>query len=372
MALSSLTSSSVPSSPLSEKSASSQNTSAPLLNRRLTQTNSAGHHEDVEPAMSSGGPTDDGSVPHGWPKLAKVMTERPTLQSFPRFHEANIKNLLYYQVQIDKLQEDLKEQEREDYNKTARMDPLDQRACFADIMVQDPSSPQWRIVLELHRALIELSQVSALPEPSTVNVQTLFQWLTDASRGGGNSKVNGSGSKAWGNQGHVPPPPGLPERTRALIRSVFLFWKDQSARTNCKLVVPCKAEDRDGFTGWVADYWTPFWVAYTKHRRGEDGSNRVSTGGPAEDTFETYPEKNMQRFTSAVATVVACLLPTLAISVLTTARGMTETLLYIGGFTVMFAIGLMILAKDTSTVQTFTATAAFSAVLVVFVQNQQA
>ncbi|KAK0742690.1 hypothetical protein B0T18DRAFT_447602 [Schizothecium vesticola] len=99
-----------------------------------------------------------------------------------------------------------------------------------------------------------------------------------------------------------------------------------------------------------ADYWTPFWVAYKKHRRGEDGSNRASTGGPTEDTFETHPEKNMQRFTSAVATVVACLLPTLAISVLTTARGMTETLLYIGGFTVMFAIGLMILAKHTSTV----------------------
>jgi len=75
-------------------------------------------------------------------------------------------------------------------------------------------------------------------------------------------------------------------------------------------------------------------------------------------TFETHPERNMQRFTSAVATVAACLLPTLAIGVLTTARGMTETLLYIGGFTVMFAIGLMILAKDTSTVQIFTATAA--------------
>jgi len=106
--------------------------------------------------------------------------------------------------------------------------------------------------------------------------------MTDASRGGGNSKVNGSGSKAWGDQGHVPPPPGLPERSRALIRSVFLFWKDQSARTNCNLVVPCKAEDRDGFTGWVADYWTPFREAYAKHRRGEDGNSRASTGGPAE------------------------------------------------------------------------------------------
>ena len=66
----------------------------------------------------------------------------------------------------------------------------------------------------------------------------------------------------------------------------------------------------------------------------------------------------MIRFTSAVATVVACLLPTLAISILTTARGITEILLYIGGFTALFAIGLMVLATDTSMVQIFTATAA--------------
>jgi len=37
----------------------------------------------------------------------------------------------------------------------------------------------------------------------------------------------------------------------------------------------------------------------------------------------------------------------------------------------LFAIGLMGLTTDTSRVQIFTATAAFSAVLVVFVQKQQ-
>jgi len=85
-------------------------------------------------------------------------------------------------------------------------------------------------------------------------MEALFQWMTDASRDGGNSKVNGSGSKAMGNQGHIRPRHGLPERTRALIRSVFLFWKGQLARTNRDFVMPCKTEDRDGFTGWVADY----------------------------------------------------------------------------------------------------------------------
>jgi len=306
------------------------------------------------------------------------MAERPTLQSFSRFHEANMKNLLYYQVQIAKLERELKEQEWDDLKVTAQMEKPEQQACFAEIMVGEPSSQQWKLVLELrkclhqyNRALIELSQVSALPEPSTVNVQALFEWLTDTTHGKGNSNVAGCGSKAWGDHCNVPPPPGLPERFRALVRSIFLFWKGQPDRMNCNLVVPCKAEDRDGFTGWVADYWTPFWVALKKRRKGGEDDNAANKGDPTEDTFETHSEKNMQRFTAAVATVVACLLPTLAIGVLTTARGMTQTLLYIGGFTALFAIGLMILAKDTSTVQIFTATAAFSAVLVVFVQNQQ-
>ena len=65
------------------------------------------------------------------------------------------------------------------------------------------------------------------------------------------------------------------------------------------------------------------------------------------------------RFTASVATVVACVLPTVAIGVLTTAHGNTEKLLYIGGFTALFAIGLMFFTDaNTTRVQIFTATAA--------------
>lgn len=308
MALSSRTSSSAPSSPLSEKSGSSR-TSAPLLtshhNRRFTQTHSSsGHHEDVEPAITSAttlgrawSPSNEDGVPYGWPKLAKVMADRPTLQSFSRFHEANMKNLLYYQVQIAKLERELKEQEWDDLRETANMDKSEQQACFAEIMVGEPSSQQWQLVLELrkclhqyNRALIELSQVSALPEPSAVNVQALFEWMTDTTDAkGGNSKVAGCGSKAWGDHCNVPPPPGLRERFRALVRSVFLFWRDQPDRMNGNLVVPCKVEDRDGFTGWVADYWTPFWVALKKHRRGGEDEKGTNKGAEVSTHLGFHP-----------------------------------------------------------------------------------
>ena len=67
----------------------------------------------------------------------------------------------------------------------------------------------------------------------------------------------------------------------------------------------------------------------------------------------------MQWAASAVATLVACILPTIAIGILATAEGMTHKLLYIGGFTLLFALGLMALTDcSTSRLNIFTATAA--------------
>jgi hypothetical protein len=67
----------------------------------------------------------------------------------------------------------------------------------------------------------------------------------------------------------------------------------------------------------------------------------------------------MLRFTSGVAMVIACILPTVAIGILTTAQTTMQKLLYIGGFTALFAIGVMGLTDaGTSRVNIFTATAA--------------
>jgi hypothetical protein len=57
--------------------------------------------------------------------------------------------------------------------------------------------------------------------------------------------------------------------------------------------------------------------------------------------------------------VIASVLPTVAIGILTTAETRLQRLLYIGGFTALFAIGVMWLTDaNTSRVQVFTATAA--------------
>lgn len=88
------------------------------------------------------------------------------------------------------------------------------------------------------------------------------------------------------------------------------------------------------------------------------------------ETVETYSGKSMLQFTSRVATIIACLLPTVAIAVLSKIHDTGPRLGAIAGFTAIFAAGLMGLTDaGTSRVEIFTATAAFSAVMVVFVQN---
>jgi hypothetical protein len=70
-------------------------------------------------------------------------------------------------------------------------------------------------------------------------------------------------------------------------------------------------------------------------------------------------QKRILKITSLLATVVACLLPTVAIGILSTAKTNRDRLLYIGGFTTLFAIGLLLFTESgTSRLNIFMATAA--------------
>lgn len=69
-------------------------------------------------------------------------------------------------------------------------------------------------------------------------------------------------------------------------------------------------------------------------------------------------QKRILNFTSFLATVVACVLPTVAIGILSTAKTKRDKLLYIGGFTTLFAIGLLLFTEPgTSRISVFMATA---------------
>ena len=106
--------------------------------------------------------TNDVAV-HGWPVLAKLIAETPEFESFSRFRELNVKNLLYYQVELAYLERKLKKYEEEDSGR--RGQPEAEYAKCAHKMIERQEEPlgpkshrQWKVVLKIRNVLKEYSK----------------------------------------------------------------------------------------------------------------------------------------------------------------------------------------------------------------------
>ncbi|KAK3368637.1 hypothetical protein B0H63DRAFT_488849 [Podospora didyma] len=371
----------------------------------------------VRPSQATLGSQDDKKV-LGWPQLAQVMAEKQGLESFSRFRELNIKNLLYYQAELACLEADLTSVERN--NADARGTLRGNHAKNAGRLVKPPNTqnetPQDReqrdLVFEIRRTLKEYNQafllykqVSEAPEPDYQDVEQIQKWL-NLKEYGGNRCIEGRGATTWG---PICDPDLIgchePILKRLVLLPFRLFWPRHSPEVEkLDLVTLPPQQKPDAFVYWISHELVPLYDQIRKRlfpdisdKPGIDDPEAANWQSPSEkqkkiadklkkkkaeerekqkdrkkqDIFDTYSGAKMQIFASSVATVVACVLPTISIGILATAEGLVRRLLYIGGFTALFAIGLMFLTDaDTSRVHIFTATAAFSAVLVVFVQGQ--
>ncbi|PQE32720.1 phthalate transporter protein [Rutstroemia sp. NJR-2017a WRK4] len=310
---------------------------------------------------------------------------------------------------------------------------------------------QWELVRkirsvlkEYNEALLQYSHVSSLPKADPYNVETCRRYLKCIA----DFCIAGPGAHTWGNlKAEIPEDDPLGTQFRRLLRSLFLASKPDPNKLD--LVVPRAGHKVDGFTRWVATEFVPFWVNFKKYLRqprqkgnseglpvteNKNGSSTKAnvgliqkfvafkdswrldlnkklqsfkkswrtrmlsgsptanlnseSGGPPRQPLTEYSGSRMLAFTSGFATVLACLLPTVAIAVLSRLDSTRVLIGVIAAFTAIFAIGLMWLTDaGTSRVEIFTATAAsyvsphiwaiilltasrFSAVMVVFVQNQ--
>jgi hypothetical protein len=249
-------------------------------------------------------------------------------------------------------------------------------------------------------ALLQYSRINELPAAEDFNVNGVRTWLRDPKLG--NFHASGPGQDSWGDP-HEPDPQTEPFQAHLirLLRSVTIFWAEEPKKCHPDLVVPRTRKEIDGFTRWIANDWIPFWHSLKnifKHtdstgskrpelptnRNGEkrrsSNTSRASTlvqlfsetigwtsppgpdSGDTPDkrpTLTTYHMSRMRRFTSFVTTIVACLLPTAAIAVLSIINSQAKLIGFIALFTAVFAIGLMGLTNSgTSRTEIFTATAA--------------
>ncbi|KAI8623903.1 hypothetical protein F5Y19DRAFT_343177 [Xylariaceae sp. FL1651] len=363
----------------SETSGTSEATSrstAPLVRHAVPRT-------VLRPRTGSDDSRAEKGEPHpprneGWPLLAELMVKRPDFEAFSRFRELNVKNLLYYQVQLEQLRNSLRNMEERIY-KNPSYEYLKDAGNFID----NPDQPYWELVEKLRRllreyneALILFSQVSALPTPSSGNMENLTQWI--ASPEGGNFCVGGDGSQAWGDLYYIKPPETLGQYLRKLVQSLKPGRSSTHLQFENDLVAPHPPRNIDRATRWIEDQVVPTYqhisqrfsqrFPYFFRKSSEDSRPK---GDARIDRAKVYPHRTILTTTACISTIVACLLPTVAIAALTTAKTTVQRLLYIGGFSGILAAALILFTSKTPRLQIFTATAAFSAVLVVFVQNQQ-
>ncbi|TVY84138.1 hypothetical protein LSUE1_G003723 [Lachnellula suecica] len=367
---------------------------------------------------------------HGWPKLVEVMVDQPGLESFQAFRDLNIKSLLYYQAELVKLRKDLHALEWEDHRKGGEAslfcENVDKLLATKDESIECQEAQfrkvkEMRVVLkDYNAALLQYTEINKLPKAETFNVTTLRKWIDSHIME--TLTILGPGSDSWGilaqkGQDDI----GLGRHFWKLLKSIF---REERLQEDLDLVIPGKEEHTDSLTRWVATQGTPFWhklkstfretkiykrvaqrwlslcrpsthVDEERRSQGEIPGDTSTVKNSRKDSFitifrtrifqqespaeskdgcaslSTYSISRMIRFTNFVATLIACLLPIVGIIVLSEVHTKAKTLGFIALFTAIFAIGIMVLTDSrTSRTEVFTATAAFAAVLVVFVQNQ--
>lgn len=180
-----------------------------------------------------------------------------------------------------------------------------------------------------------------------------------------------------------------PEDPKPLFKQFLLLlrglvWSPKLEKSKLDLIVPRQGHKVDGLTLWVANEFVPFYQRLldtawnpkkaernclplpNRWRERKSANSTPPTGSEKGEppTLNSYSEGRMLRFTSSVATVIACLLPTLAIAILARMHSAGTILGVIAAFTAVFAIGLMFLTDaGISRVEIFTATAALVLIL---------
>lgn len=84
---------------------------------------------------------------YGWPRLAEIMAQVPEFAAFPRYRELNVKNLLYYQVELELLRQQIESEEEEE---TVSMDRLNH-------IVEDGDTKYHKLLMKLRILLREYS-----------------------------------------------------------------------------------------------------------------------------------------------------------------------------------------------------------------------
>ena len=150
---------------------------------------------------------------------------------------------------------------------------------------------------------------------------------------GGDHHIRGAGDElAWGDYKNSAEDNASPLHTQLWNVLKRLIWLKPLAEDDLDLIVTRPQKHVDGLTKWAVWYLIPFYECEREHRiqkweakkaleaqqdlEKQTKAQALNLGGKVKkgETVETWSETTVVRMKSGVATVVACLLPVVAIT----------------------------------------------------------
>lgn len=117
---------------------------------------------------------------HGWPHLAKLISDYPDFEAFPSYRDLNIKSLLYYQAELDQLRAKLHDQEWTDHQSGLFDGHEDLGENFETLLLSgrmknNPrAQKQWGLIKEIRLVLKDYSTSCSSSSTDLVSALTTF------------------------------------------------------------------------------------------------------------------------------------------------------------------------------------------------------
>ncbi|KAF2719953.1 hypothetical protein K431DRAFT_347565 [Polychaeton citri CBS 116435] len=282
-------------------------------------------------------------------KLAEtLMGPVPEMAIMRKFGDLNMLNLMTLQAELIHFRERLlalgKASDRRMTNAdipkslAQLLDP--KNGCRREGAVMHPKlSEQMTLLLkmrekleEYNKALLQVYQINALPKPDKSNSDQLRNWISKARK-----------------------------KDLSLNAPEYFTWASENEDD---LVTLAKESDRDQFSkffsGWVV---RKYHALFGRHRKNRDWVDE-------EFGVARYSDRKMERVSVAFASVVASVLPVLAILILYVVKDTTNRIYITIAMTFVFALALAMFTSAKHH-EIFAATSAFAAVEVVFIGSVQ-
>lgn len=285
--------------------------------------------------------------PAGYRSLASAMGQSPQFAIFKRFRTLNAQNLLYLQAELTILENKLQQYIKEDQSATGigDRDIYDRDwetlkgSCYTNHPSPGNDNRQWTTFLEIRAklkeyndALLKQNELLKLENPNPRDLIMLRQWMNSTERG--NISLIGPDSDIWNEE-------DLDHVTLRLSKEKDPLFRSLS----------------NGVIQW--------YHLHMGHRFRGAGAG-ASKGQPNIVGVATYSDEGIARFTRAISTFVACILPVASVVVLHVVDGPGRRLGILAGLVAAFSICMLRFTTADAT-NIFAATAAFTAVLVVYV-----